>query len=133
MTKILRDKSEARADFEIFKSNVCHLVKHSGEIEFILNAVNSDDVRYYWEKKWYPESLYLLAMLDYLSRENDIPICTKYDDIRAYSLSTTIYPRDVELIDKLDTNSDIKEKSKLESIPEFMRFNIVESDIRNIY
>lgn len=133
MTKILRDKSEARADFEIFKSNVCHLVKHNGEIEFILNVVNSDDVRYYWEKKWYPEALYLLAMLDYLSRENDIPICTKYDDIRAYSLSTTIYPRDVELIAKLDTNSDIKETSKLESIPEFMRFNIVESDIRNIY
>ncbi|MBQ7292674.1 MAG: helix-turn-helix transcriptional regulator [Clostridia bacterium] len=133
MEELLRDKVEVRVDFEIFKSNICHLIKDNDEIDFMLNTINSDDIRRYWEKKWYPEAFYLLAMLDYLSRENEIPICNKYDDIRIHSLKTTIYPRDVEIIAKIDKNSDIKERSRRESIPEFIRFNIVESEVRNVY
>lgn len=49
----------------------------------------------YRDRKWYPESFYLLAMADYLCRENDLPVCQDYDDIRKYKLAEPIYPRDI--------------------------------------
>ena len=63
-----------RADFENFKSFICHRVKELGDIEFMIQLIESDDIRSFFDRKWYPESLYLLAMLDYLSRLNDVPL-----------------------------------------------------------
>ena len=72
-------------------------------------------------------------MLDYLSRINDIPLCEKYNQIRMQSLSKPIYPKDVLLADKLDSKSKVKEQSIRGAIPEFVRFNIIESEIRKVY
>lgn len=119
-------------DFEIYKSNICHLVKDKGDIDFIIDTLKENQIRIYWEKKWYPESFYLLAMVDYLSRENDLPLCNDYEDIRNCTLSEPLYPRDVILAAKLDASLDVKEQCLKEAIPEFMRFNIVESEIRNV-
>jgi DNA-binding Xre family transcriptional regulator len=80
-------KMEQRSTFEIFKSNVCHRVKDMGDLDFIISTLQSDEIRRLYEKQWYPESLYLLAMVDYLSRENDLPFCSNYNDIREHSLS----------------------------------------------
>lgn len=131
--ELLQDSIDVRSDFEIFKSNICHLVKDKDEIDFIIEALQKDDIRKYWEKKWYPEAFYILAMVDYLSRLNDIPLCTKYNDIRERSLKNTLFPRDILMAEKLAMSPDIKEKSIRESIPEFIRFNIVESEIFNVY
>ena len=84
-------------------------------------------------KKWYAEAFYLLAMVDYLSRINNIPLCNKYEYIRSRSLKDTLYPKDVIMTYLLDPQSDVKKRSRDESIPEFMRFNIVESEVRNVY
>lgn len=133
MEELLQDSVENRLDFEIFKSNVCHRVKDTNEFDFIIETLQSNDIEKYWKMKWYPETFYLLAMVDYLSRINDIPLCTKYDDIRPQSLKRTIYPRDVIMAAKLHPSLDIREKCRQESIPEFARFNIIESEIRNVY
>lgn len=133
MEDLLRDTVEVRVDFEIFKSNVCHLVKDLSDIDYIIETLKADDVNRYWNKKWYPEAFYTLAMLDYLSRINDIPLCEKYNQIRMQSLSRTVYPKDVLLADKLDSKSRAKENSYRDAIPEFVRFNIVESEIRDVY
>ena len=119
-------------DFEIYKSNICHLVKDKGDIDFIIDTLKENQIRTYWERKWYRESFYLLAMVDYLSRENDLPLCNDYADIRNCALSEPLYPRDVILAAKLDASLDIKEQCLKEAIPEFMRFNIIESEIRNV-
>ncbi|MCM1156910.1 MAG: helix-turn-helix transcriptional regulator [Bacteroidales bacterium] len=119
-------------DFEIYKSNICHLVKDKGDIDFIIDTLKENQIRIYWERKWYRESFYLLAMVDYLSRENDLPPCNDYEDIRNCTLSEPLYPRDVILAAKLDASLDVKEQCLKEAIPEFMRFNIVESEIRNV-
>ena len=121
-----------RRDFEIYKSNVCHLVKDKGDIDFIIDTLKKNEIRTYWERKWYPESFYLLAMVDYLSRENDLPLCNDYKDIRNYMLPEPLYPRDIILTAQLDALLDVKEQSLKEAIPEFLRFNIVESEIRNV-
>lgn len=77
------EEARRRPSFELFKSNVCHRVKDMGDIPFIVQLLESNQIRKLYEKKWYPEALYLLAMLDYLSRENNVPICKNYNDIRA--------------------------------------------------
>lgn len=123
---------EKRVSFELYKSSVCHSVKEMGDIKFIYTTLIQDDIRRYYKKKWYPESLYLLAMVDYLSRENDIPVCTDYDDIRSCKLSETIYPTGVLMASEVSENEEIKEKAYREAIPEFIRFNIVENEVRNV-
>lgn len=118
--------------FEVFKSNVCHTVKDKGDLDFIIELLQADNIRTYWNQKQYPEALYLLAMLDYLSRINEIPLCTRYDDMRKCSLDRMIYPKDVILLDKLMPEKEMKKQSVEEGIPEFLRFHIIESDIRNV-
>ena len=95
--------AETRVAFETFKSNICHAVKEKGDLDFIIDTLQADDVQKYWDRHWYPEAYYTLAMLDYLSRENKLPLCTNYENIRRTSLKKTIYPRDIELAARLDT------------------------------
>ncbi|MBQ7760923.1 MAG: helix-turn-helix transcriptional regulator [Clostridia bacterium] len=133
MEDLISDSIEHRLDFEIFKSNICHMIKDNSEIDFIVSTLKNDDVRRYWNKRWYAEAFYLLAMVDYLSRINEIPLCTRYSDIRSQSLKAPLYPRDVLMALKLHPELDIREQCKREAIPEFLRFNIIESEIRNVY
>ena len=123
---------EQRPSFETFKSNVCHIVKDMGDIPFIIETLESDKVRTLYQKKWYPECLYLLAMVDYLSRENDLPLCTKYNDIRTTRLQKTVYPASIIAKSVVVGSALPKEESYKHSIPEFKRFNIVENEVRNV-
>lgn len=133
METLIRDALEPRIDFEVFKSNICHLVKDNNEIAFIVTMLKNDQIRKYWDKKWYAEAFYILAMVDYLSRINRIPLCARYNDIRNQSLKDTLYPRDILLMAKLHPSLDIREQCIQEAIPEFLRFNIIEREIRNVY
>ena len=126
------DEENKRPSFEIFKSNVCHRVKDMGDIPFMINLLETDQIRAFYNKKWYPEALYLLAMLDYLSKENDIPICNIYDDIRKAKLQQPIYPSSVTILCKTLNSDAPKEECTRMAIPEFLRFNIVECEVRNV-
>lgn len=126
------DEERNRPSFELFKSNVCHKVKDTGDVPFVIDLLKSNEIRRLYEKKWYPEALYLLAMLDYLSRENHIPLCTNYNDIRRAKLERLIYPSSVVLLCKATQSEAPKEDCLRLAIPEFLRFNIVESEVRNV-
>ena len=132
MEELLAPYFIKRSSFENFKSNVCHRVKESGDIDFIIDTLESRDIRTFYERKWYPESLYLLAMLDYLSRENDIPLCDEYDDIRRCKLEKTIYPSSVMAMAAASMSDTELKQAVNTAIPEFRRFNIIESEIRNV-
>lgn len=123
---------EYRSHFDVFKSNVCHQVKDMGDLDFMIDTLESGQIRKYFEKKWYPESLYLLAMVDYLSRENDLPLCRDYSDIRTCKLAEPLFPLSVVVADAATRNRRWKDDSIRDAIPEFMRFNIVESEVRNV-
>lgn len=130
---LLADSMEYRSSFETYKSNVCHLVKDMGDIDFIIDTLESDKVRKLYQKKWYPESLYLLAMVDYLSRENEFPVCAEYNDIRSSKLCDPVYPSSVIAMSAFSHSDRPKQESMAQAIPEFMRFNIVEGEVRNVY
>ena len=82
---------EKRCDFELFKSNVCHWLKEEGDIDFLIQVLESDLIRKYYNRKWYLESFYLLGMLDYISRINDVPMCSEYDDLRQQRMQEIVY------------------------------------------
>lgn len=121
-----------RTSFEVFKSNVCHRVKDIGDIEFIIENLERDYIREYYDMKWYAESLYLLAMVDYLSRENEVPLCNRYDDIRNCKLKEVKFPTGILLSADILKDDEIIFQSIEEGLPEFKRFNIIEKEIRNV-
>ena len=133
METLIESAMEYRAEFELYKSNICHLVKDMGDMDFIIETLESNKIRKLYQKRWYPESLYLLAMVDYISRENDLPACSEYDDIRSSRLKETIYPASILTMCAAFNSNEPKTNSLNEAIPEFMRFNIVESEVRNVY
>lgn len=121
-----------RSSFETFKSNTCHRVKDLGDVDFMLNILETDEIRTLYDNQRYAEALYLLAMLDYLSRENYIPLCTKYNDIREQKLSKPIFPAGVLITCEVMKSDEPKRKAEREAIPEFKRFNIIESKVRDV-
>lgn len=132
MEEILEPYMQPRPAFDLFKSNVCHRLKELGDIEFLIDTIESDDIITYYERSWYPESLYLLAMVDYISRINKVPLCDSYSNIRKVKLRNTVYPSSIITAAAISGDDRVKEWAVEASIPEFIRFNIVESEVRNV-
>lgn len=132
MESLLAPCFEKRCSFDLFKSNVCHRLKELGDINFIVDTLEKDDIRSYYEKQWYPESFYLLAMLDYISRENEIPPCSEYNDLRSQRLAEPVYPSGILALAAVSNTSSAITEAYRQAIPEFLRFNIIESEVRNV-
>ena len=94
MEELLEPYLLPRPAFDLFKSNVCHRLKELGDIDFLIDTIKSDDITTYFNKSWYPESLYLLAMVDYISRINNVPLCDSYNEIRKAKLKNPDRPVD---------------------------------------
>lgn len=127
-----KNQAPHRASFGVYKSNVCHLVKDKGDLVFILETLKNNEIRQLYNLGWYPEAFYLLAMVDYLSKLNHVPVCTDYDDIRRGKLKEPVYPVGSLLLDAAMQTTINTEKAILNAIPEFSRFNIIECEVRDI-
>ncbi len=123
---------EVSVPFELFKSNVCHIVKERGDLRFIIETLKSDGIRMYYDQGKYAQAFYLLAMVDYLSRVNDLPLNSAYDDIRKEKLAVPVYPKSLYAMAKILKDDSILTDSLNKAIPEFRNFNIVENDVRNV-
>jgi len=130
---LIAGEIDYRPAFETFKSNVCHAVKDMGDLDFLIDTLETGKIRDLYDRAWYAESMYLLAMADYLSRENDFPLCDEYSDIRRAKLQHTIYPAGVLAMCAAFKSDEPKAESLREAIPEFLRHNIVEAEVRNVY
>lgn len=124
--------ADYRCSFETFKSNTCHHVMDLGDIDFIIETLEADEIRKLYNRQWYREALYLLAMVDYLSRLNSLPICTNYNDLRCKRLEKPYFPASVAVSYAATGDERIKDEAVANAIPEFLRFNIVESEVRNV-
>lgn len=117
-------------DFEVFKSEIAHAIKSSSQIDFLIETLQSNVIEKYWNDNRKVQALYLLSMVDYLSRINKIPVCTKYKDLRSACIKPMIVPLSVRL------QSIAMEGEKMDysdCIPEFLAHGIVEGDIFNVY
>ncbi|MBR5420642.1 MAG: helix-turn-helix transcriptional regulator [Lachnospiraceae bacterium] len=118
-----------RYTFTWFRSEQCHLVHRMGELEYMINVLENKEIDHYWHLCMYAEALYELAMVDYISRRNDLPYCEEYNEMRSYKLDRVSYPIDSVIIDEMENST--KERDKLEkgAISEFRRHNIVEGEV----
>ncbi len=132
MEELVEDVLVERGMFDTFKSNVCHMVKDMGDMEFIIYILEKNMIRRMQRRHWNRECLYLLAMLDYLSRENDLPLCKEFDDLRKMKLKEPVYPLSILVWSAAVRNEEPKRRSFKNSIPEFIRFNIIEAEVRNV-
>ena len=66
-----------------------------------------------------------------LAKYSGIPYTT-INDLRNMKLKDTIYPSSVLMASRITGNDALLEESAREAIPEFLRFNIVESEVRNV-
>ena len=130
--ELLAPYLEPRPAFDLYRSSVCHRLKELGAVGFLTETIKNGHIETYYKIKWYPESLYLLAMVDYVSRMNGIPLCTSFDPIRKMRLKNTVFPSSIVAAAAVSKDGRIKERAIAESIPEFIRFNIVESEVGNI-
>ena len=119
-------------DFELYKSHICHRVKREGDLFFIRNVLLSNEICILYNKGWHVESLYLLAMVDYLSRLHNIPLLKEFDKLRKLKFNELLYPSDIILMSLIFNNEGPQKQALKECIPEFLRHNIVEAEIRNV-
>lgn len=127
-----KNRNEERYDFDIFRSNICHELKEKGKYHFMLTTVESDRIRKLFNKKWYPEALYVLSMLDYLCRIENLCLVKEYDDIRQLKLDKPVYPGSVIVMYNSLKDERVKKEARKNAIPEFMSHNIVEGDIFDV-
>lgn len=119
-------------DFECFKSNVCHLLKDLGDLEFIRRILIDDPISQFVKSRHAGWALYLLATLDHVSKENDIPLCTRYDNLRKTKLKELAIPAGIKISAELLGNQTVLEKAQKNALPEFLKYNILEGDIRDV-
>ncbi|MBR4357438.1 MAG: helix-turn-helix transcriptional regulator [Butyrivibrio sp.] len=118
--------------FTLFKSEQCHLVNRMGQVEYVIEVLEDKKIDRFWRLCCYAEAMYMVAMVDYLSRLNDIPKCTNYNYIRNQKLKEKIYPIDAVIEKKLTNKNSLLKKMEKDAIPEFLAFNIVEGDVIHI-
>ena len=132
MEELLAPEYLRRTDFENFKSSVCHELKQMGDIDFLIDALEANKVQFYYDQEWYPEALYMLAMIDYISRINGFSLCREYDFLRGKALPGLLYPQSVEIFKGSEYEDTVRKKAVGGAIPEFMRHNIVEGEVRDV-
>lgn len=107
-------------------------MKESGDVAFLIDTLERDTIRSYYNRKWYPECFCLLATADYLRRENNVPPDSEYDDLRRLRPDAPVYPASVLAL-AAAANSDAPLKAAEDAaIPEFLRFNIIENEVRDV-
>ena len=82
--------------------------------------------------QWYPECLYLHAMVNNISHENDVPLCEEYNQCLKLKINDTVYLTSILTAEAVSKNNNINEKALKNAIPESLRFNIIECDVRNV-
>ena len=120
--------------FDLFKSEICHMVKNLGELGFIKYSLETNYTDIYWKENNYEKAFYILAMTDFLSKRNNIPIYNGYNEKRKYKLEKEVYPFSAILEWNMDKkNKDkIKEQYKKNAEPEFLKYGIIEGDVFNV-
>ncbi len=131
MENLLAPSLEKRPRFSNFCSEMCHRLKNFGDLPFINKVDREQWIRDYYERGWYEEALYLLAMIDYLCRVNSLPLREGYEELRESKLDKPVYAIGTIALSKIYGSDEPYRKAEENAIPEFKRFNIMEGEIRD--
>lgn len=132
MEEIMEPYVHERCDFSLFKSEVCHQLKSKGDKAFLVDVLQSGVIPKLFNRSWYPEAFFMLAMVDYLCRIHKYPLVENYNTFRHRKLEKPIYPVDVVLMDEALGTNKYRKEAYAKAIPEFKRFNLMEPDVRDV-
>lgn len=121
-------------DYDQFRSDVAHVLKHVGDLEFMKMMEYHDWIRCCLIEKKYVYALYMLSLYDYLKNKMGQPLDKKYERLRSLKLKEPLYPADsyaLEAVSPLHA-SKLKEYQIEHAYPEFLKHNIVEGDLYNV-
>ena len=109
-------------DFELFKSDVCQKAKRD-PVDWLKTTLVNDDIRKYYNEGNTLFALYLLAMVDKQAKRLGLKVPREYRDLRRIKMATLVYPMSSYFTDLDWSDAD----------PDFLKYNIVEGDIDNVY
>ena len=125
MLKEMQEIHKELADFDVFRSNIAHQIKSQGDLEFIYTILSEKAIDKLYEEQEYTKSVYLLATIDYLSRINNIPLCTAYNHLRNVKLPSPVIPLSIRIQSSYPSGKSYLKKAKDNAIPQFIRHNII--------
>lgn len=127
----IEQKKLESANRSVFRSNVCHAVSKEGDLSFIKDVLENKRIQKAKEEGRRFEAFYLLGMVDCLCRVNGLPSPSDFACLRKMKLRRQYHPASLSLVSKILPKGEDAMKAINGAIPEFLRFNIVEGDIRN--
>ena len=117
-------------NFDIFRSNMCHFLHNLEDKQFVRTILKERIIDQYYDSNQIAWALYVLAMLDYVCKENNLPICTNYNTLRLMKMKNMIAPTSIRLSQIMFEDDTVYKKLLESAITEFLKYNILESDIR---
>lgn len=134
--RLLRIMNE-NLSYDTFRSEICHMYHFDGDYEFIRKVMKSNLVVYLWNKNEFAKSLYVLALIDYVSWKNDVPLFEEYESMRKRKLEDMLYPSAIVMMDRIEQsnknrNQAIEECRNDECGVFFFRHNIIERSIEDV-
>lgn len=135
-TRLFRIMNE-KLSYDAFRSEICHMYHFDGDYEFIKKVMKSNLVLFLWNKNEYVKALYTLAMIDYISWKNDVPLFEEYEQMRKCKLENIIYPSAIVMLDRIEQSSRnrnmaIEECKNDKCGAFFFRHNIIERSIEDV-
>jgi len=117
-----------RVPFNHFRSNVLHDLKSKGPKEFVNFLMSNHQIDNYHKSGYKEETLYLIALIDTLCKEYDLPKYThKFKALREHKLDNPFYPGSVHV--KFSSFDEYEKTFNVKCLDEFKKFNIIESSI----
>lgn len=118
-------------DFDIFKSSMTQELKDLKDKRFLVKYLTNDTIERYYQSKEYLKAIYLVSLIDYLCKKNNLPLVNKFSEIRKYKIDKLYVSESLFLLlslKKVNVSQIYKESN-----PIFLKHNIVEAEIENVY
>lgn len=128
---VLQKEENDDESHEVFRSNTCHSLAKLGDLEFIKETLQKRRIQKAKKEGHVFDYLYLLGMIDYLCRINGLPFRPEFYELRKEKLNHQFLPPSFKAMSMVFPNDEWKKKVA-PPIPEFLRFNIVEGDVKNV-
>lgn len=130
--ELVKIEGAPMTNFEFFRSQLIMNIKSYGPNKFVNRVVKNKEVDFYYKNGGIEHALFLLGVIDYLSRKYHLSINRKrYNDLRKLHLKKPLFcSNDIISFSSLEEAESVL-GIKIEE--EFRRFNIVETEISALF
>lgn len=129
--KLLELEAETNLPMRYFRNNVLHDLKQMGNSAFINEIVRRREIDGYYKNGDIPKALYLLALVDYICTLTNHPIYEKrYNQLGKLRLDKPCFVGS-DII-RYDSIEEAEKSLGKAVIPEFAKYNIIETNIQDV-